>query len=148
MQRLNGPLRSQYDLLPVPLIDKYRVYIVGILIAPYGIHIGIKSFARCKAVLFQSIALPLRKRMDHLIAAVAVLDIKRHRAFDAVKVVVESGSGVNKNGSRHAAEVELVGKVGLEEIFDLFYCDLCLTRRQTRLITIGKNECHFRCTSD
>ena len=97
------------------------MYIVRDFIAADRTHICVKALAYTEAVLFKSVALPLRERLNDLgFPAVLLFDIKRDRALHTVQIVVESGFGINEQRSRYAQKIQTFGQKILKEILDNF----------------------------
>ena len=85
LERIEIALALDDDLFPVPLVYIDRVDIVGDFIAADGVHIGVKSFAVCKAVFLERVALPLCKRLNNLsLPLILLLDAEADRAFNAI----------------------------------------------------------------
>ena len=73
------------DFLPVPLIHEDGVDIVGNLITPDGVHVGVKTLPVRKTVFFERVALPFGERLNDLGgSAVLLLDIEGDRALHTV----------------------------------------------------------------
>ena len=111
--------------------------IVSVLITANGVHIGIKPFARLKAVSAERLPLPFCQRLDYLDLAVIVLHIKRHRTFNAVESIVKAGVRAHKKRCGNAGQVQLNGKITLKKILNLFNRDLSLPDIEQRTVPGG-----------
>ena len=65
-QGFDGALLFGDDLLPVPLVYVAGVEVVKLLIAADGVHVGVKAFARLKAVFLQCHTFPFCEGMYDL----------------------------------------------------------------------------------
>ena len=54
------------DDLPVPLVDKYGMDIISVLVPANCVHIRIKAFTVDKTIFLQCISFPFSKRMNDL----------------------------------------------------------------------------------
>ena len=130
------------DSFPVPLVDVERVQIVQLFVGTYGVHVGIDARSRLNLVVGKSQTLPFSKRMHHLRLLVAeVFDGERNRTLHAVKVVVDAETLQNEEGSSDAAQMQLSGKVLLEEVFYQFDALLGLVYVEQGGVMFGINKC-------
>ena len=83
---------GEYHLFPIPLIYINGMQIVqDLLVATYCIHISIQSLPGKEVVPLQSQALPFCKGVYDLRGAVCVENLKFHRAFITVQIIIDSG---------------------------------------------------------
>ena len=118
------------DVLIVEKTTINRVDIVGHFIAADGAHVGVKTFPDGKSVLFQSIAFPLRQGLNDLPVFAGLLDVKRHRAFHAVEVIIQACGRIYKKRCRDTQQVQTLCQKVLEEVLDHLDGHLCLMQIQ------------------
>ena len=82
------PLVRAENALPVPLIDKNRMNVVRFLVPADGVHVGIQSLARLKAVVPQGQPFPLGQRLHDLRRFTRFQNIEGYRALHAIQVIV------------------------------------------------------------
>ena len=129
------------DLFPVPLVDVDRVDVVGLLIAPDGVHIRVEPFPDVEAVALQGIALPLREGLhDFGHVLLLIQHIEGDGPLDAVQVVVQAGRRVDEQGRGDAQQIQALHEQRLEEVLDFLDRDLRLMQRQLGLVTFGDVE--------
>ncbi len=104
-QRVKRAFFFLYDLFPIPLIDEYRVNVVGVFITSHGVHVGVKSLSRVECVDVQRVTLPFCKRLHDLGIITDVFYIKIDRALDSVQGIVESGGVSDKQRSGYAGQI-------------------------------------------
>ena len=130
------------DSFPIPLVDVERVQIVQLFVGTDGVHVRIDARSRLYAVVGKSQTLPFSKRMHHLCLLVAeVFDGERNGTLHAVKVVVDAETLQNEEGSGDAAQMQLSGKVLLEEVFYQFDALLGLVYVKQGGVMFGINKC-------
>ena len=117
--------------------------IIQFFVPADGIHIGIESLAWLEAVLFESHAFPLGKRLNDLdIFAGEGLHVKVYRAFHAVKIIIESGGLCHKQRGRDPFQMHLAAEFLLECVADIFDGLLRLADCQMRVIVLGYDQSH------
>ena len=92
--------------------------VVHHLVPADGVHIRIKPGAGLELIALESQPLPLGKRVDHLAVGPHVGNIKGHRAFHAVEVVVQAGGSVHKQGRGDPVQIQLPAQIRLEVRLD------------------------------
>ena len=112
--------------------------IIRILVAAYGVHVGIETLTGLEAVVLEGAALPLCERLDYFNIAVHILYVERHGALDAVQCIVESGIRAHKKRRGDAGQVELNCEIPLKEILDLLDSHLSLPDIKQGLISCRK----------
>ena len=120
-ERFNVSVGSQNNLFPVPLVNVQRMKRVGLLVAAYSVHIGVKSFSYGKAVFAERISFPLCKRLHYLNVSARLFDVEFNRTFSAVKRVVETGFGRYEKRRRNSCKVERCGKLAFKIVLAEFY---------------------------
>ena len=138
LEGIDVALLGSYYLLPIPLVDKDGMDIIRILVAAYGVHVGIDTLAGLEAVVLEGAALPLCERLDYFNIAVHILYVERHRALNAVQCIVESGIRAHEKRRGDAGQVELNCEIPLKEILDLLDSHLSLPDIKQGLISCRK----------
>ena len=101
--------------------------IVQLLVAPYGVHIGVESGSRLEVVFSQSHPLPFSQRLDDLYLFFShVLYCEADGPLDAVEVIIEPRLRSHEQRSRYSSQPQAVSQLLLEKILYLFYCPLTL----------------------
>ena len=129
------------DLFPVPLVHIDRVDIVEHrLVAPDGVHIGVKALALIEVILAQRPALPLCQRLyDLALRAVHGGDIEGDRTFDAVQVIVQAGIGAHEQRRGYALEIQRRAQILLKAPLDKFDGSLRLVDVQPGRVPLGND---------
>ena len=131
---------ARNDLFPVPLIDVDGMEIVGLFVAPDGVHVGEEALSGVELIALQGQTLPFGKRMDNLRLRTDVGDVEADGALIAVEIVVEAGALLDKQRCGYAAQIECIAQIDLKIAFDEFNCTLQFVDRQRRPVTGGDGE--------
>ena len=89
--------------------------IVGLLIPPDGVHIGVEPLPHGELVAVERHALPLGQGVDHLGVPAGGGDVKGDGAFHPVQVVVEAGGGLHEQGGGDPAQMEVAAQGVLKD---------------------------------
>ena len=100
------PVPGGEHLFPVPLVHIDGMEIVGLLIPPDGVHIGVEPLPHGELVAVERHALPLGQGVDHLGVPPGGGNIKSDRPLHTVEVVVEAGGCLHKQGGGYPAQVQ------------------------------------------
>ena len=141
-QRLDIALLARDDFFPVPLVGINRVEVVEILVAADSVHIGIYALTGSKAVTHQRHALPLGKRLYDLCDRINSLDIKADRTLNAVKIIIESRCGIDKQRRGCALQVKCGSELALKRLLEITYRGLSLIKVEYRGIALGDIGMH------
>ena len=110
--------------------------VVGDLIPADGHHIGIQTFSCAETVFFQGVALPFGQGLDYFTGPAGLENIEGYGTLDAVEVIVEAGSGIDKEGSGDALQIQALCQKVLEKVFDDFDGDLRIVEIEIGLIVL------------
>ncbi len=95
------PVPGGEHLFPVPLVHIDGMEIVGLLIPPDGVHIGVEPLPHGELVAVERHALPLGQGVDHLGVPPGGGNIKSDRPLHTVEVVVEARWMPPQTGGRN-----------------------------------------------
>ena len=114
--------------------------IVQLLIPADSVHVGVKAVAGVEAVALEGQALPFGQGVDHLAhGSLYRRNIKGHRPFHAIEVVIEAGVSVYKEGCGDPAKVQRQLQVLLKAALDKFNGPLHVVTIQGRPVALGND---------
>ncbi len=114
--------------------------IVGLLVAPDGIHIGEQPLADVELIALQGQTLPLGKRMDDLCIDADVGNIERDGALVAVEVVIEAGVFIDEQRRGHTAQIERIAQIHLKIALDELDRPLQLINAERSMIVLRNGQ--------
>ena len=135
-------LGRRHDPLPVPLVHENGVDVVGDLIAPDGVHIGIEAFADGKAVGLQRLSLPLGQGVDDLHLAAGFEHIEGNGTFHPVEVIVQAALRRDHDRRGNTGEVQCAGKLRFEEVLDELDGNLGIPQVQYGVVVFRDDQVH------
>ena len=115
--------------------------VVQLFVGADGVHIGVDAVSAGNLILRQRHPFPLCQRVDDLGPLVAhIADGESHRPFDAVEVVVDAQSALDKQRRRDTPQPQLRRQALLEKVLYAFDGLLRLGESQVGLIILGKYQ--------
>ena len=137
-EKFRVSVRSRNYFFPIPLVHEHRMQIIDVIVAAYGVHIGINSLSGFVTVFAERGAFPFRKALyDFRVHSGNFLYGESDFSFHAVEVVVYSACFGHEKGSGYSVEIKRGGKFFLKSIFYEFYRFLRFSLRKRGFITFG-----------
>ena len=141
-QELLIPLGRRHDALPVPLVHKDGMDIIGFLIPADGVHIRVKAFSHGETVGLQGLPLPLGQGVDNFHGRAGFQHIEGDGAFHTVQVIIQTAFRRDHDGRGNTGKIQGLGQFLFEKVLDELNGDLCIAQIQNRVIVLGDNEVH------
>ena len=143
LEEIQVPLVIVHHPLPVPLVNVDGVDVVDVIVRTDGVHVGVKTRARCETVVCQGHALPFCKALHDLHRSIAhVAHGEADRPLDAVEVIVDTAVGTHEERGCDARKLQLTRKLALEGVLDELDRPLCQPLVQKRPVVFGNDYAH------
>ena len=137
------PVFGQDDLFPVPLIDVDGVEIIQhVLIAADGVHVRAQAPAGVEPVALEREALPLCEGVDDLRGLVGTEDVEGDWALNAVEVVIQAGTGLDKERGRDTVKIQRRAEPVLKQALEKPYRLLRVVNAKQAFVAFGNYGIH------
>ena len=141
-QKAFVPFGGRHDALPVPLVHKDGMNIVGFLVAADGVHVGIQSFSHGKSVGFEGLTLPFGQGVNDFSGLAGFLDVEGDGTLHPVQIIVETGLGGDHDGGRNTGQVQRFGQFRFKKVLDQFDGDFRVPQIQYGIVILRYDQVH------